>query len=317
MESNEPIEQLNNEIVNNVISNSVVIGKKEDLPKYTLPKGERLYLSRDQLSTLNDKYYQILSDLKEGRDILPAELRSIMESVIGKAYLEEIEDLRLDNRLPMDRERERKMSLIVRLTPRTRRCWFFRQKRNQSQILLDELVERQAAQYLQDRADELPVIDGSNEGLSFEVLIDVLLQNLPRLRKKRRQTVNDVVQQLYDSYNRKKEETKRLAEALEEKERRLDQALERAQAAEECLDEFLKESTPESKESGSDVETRKNEQTEAENEMSKEQERTGAEQDEQSSETIDTGEEEENDPADEEEEDSLSYDGLDEADGQE
>lgn len=317
MESNEPIEQLNNEIVNNVISNSVVIGKKEDLPKYTLPKGERLYLSRDQLSTLNDKYYQILSDLKEGRDILPAELRSIMESVIGKAYLEEIEDLRLDNRLPMDRERERKMSLIVRLTPRTRRSWFFRQKRNQSQILLDELVERQAAQYLQDRADELPVIDGSNEGLSFEVLIDILLQNLPRLRKKRRQTVNDVVQQLYDSYNRKKEETKRLAEALEEKERRLDQALERAQAAEECLDEFLKESTPESKESGSDVETRKNEQTEAENEMSKEQERTGAEQDEQSSETIDTGEEEENDPADEEEEDSLSYDGLDEADGQE
>jgi len=316
MENNEPIEQLNSDVLNGGMANSVIVGKKEDLPKYTLPRGERLYITREQLTELNDDYNELLNDLKESRETLPADLRSIMESVIGKAYLEDIEELRLDNRLSMDRERERKLALIGMLTPRTWRSWFFRKKRNQSQVLLDELVNRQAVLYWRDRADELPSVGDNGEEvdqkevLPFEVTIDSLLCSLPHLSKKRREIVNGLTQQLYEAYNSKKEEVKRLAEELEENKKQLEQALGRAITAEERLDEFLKESTPEPAEEAQDAD---NEEESAEpkgeaEEISEEGEPT---------EEVTEGEEQESEPADEEEEEGLSYDGLDEEDGQE
>lgn len=327
MENNEPIEQLNNEVVNSGTTNSVIIGKKEDLPKYTLPRGERLYITREQLTELNDNYNVLLSDLKESRETLPAELRSIMESVIGKAYLEDIEELRLDNRLSMDTERERKLALIGMLTPRTWRSWFFRRKRNQPQILLDELVRRQATQFLRDRADELPVIGDNeaegaeqNEALPFEVIMDSLRCSLSHLRKKRREIAYDLTEELYEAFNSKKEECKRLFEELEENKKQLEKALERATAAEERLDEFLKESTPEPEEAVEEAE-QKQEQKESspkeEGGNSEGKGHTETEQGEQSPETTETEEKNEGEPADEEEDEGLSYDGLGEDDGQE
>lgn len=287
---------------NYVMGEQTVIreGKQEKLPEFKLPAGEKLYVSRAELTELNDKYFQAISDLNRGGKFAPAQLRSVMESVVCIAYGEEIEDIRRKNRLDKEIEYKRREALTETLLPWAKRKWF-RWKRNETQILLDELVGRQAAEYLRRMSDGLPVTETS-EPLPFAVIIDNLYCVLPRIRKKRRKIVNELIDELCDEYNNKVSESKRLAEDLKEALRAKEGAEERARNAEEMLEEFLKESTPAPDETATvEIEPAEEPKTPAEAEPTEEPRAEG----EEASETEKA-----------EESESLSYDGLEGMDEQ-
>lgn len=293
-------QQVDNNTVNLSFNNddpaaqSVILeSDKSKLPKLTVPRGERFYIGLEELNEVNAKYFAAVSDMREGTEYAPAELKSKMESGIDLAYNEDIARLREKNRLESEVERERIETLNSILMPRSWRGWFFRKKRNQAQMLLDELVERQAATYLQRKSDELPPYPGA-ELQPFEVVLETLKERLPRMRKKRRAKVSELIEQLAYGYNSKLDELKRLAAELEEAKKTIAAMTERALRAEELLDEFLKESSPVPDEA------------EEHPEEQKESEAKETDEDPPKEKT-------ESDSADEEDDDGLSYDGLDEA----
>lgn len=278
----------------------IVEGDKAKLPKFVVPKKERLYLSYDEVTELNNKFYDLVGNLKEGGANAPAELRSVMESVIYESYLEEITQRRAKNRLECEIESERIESLNAILTPRTRRKWIFWKKRNEAKMLFDELVTRQAAAHLQNKADELPSYPGEVDDVElqpFEVVLATLKERLPRMRKKRRASVTELIEQLAYGYNSKVDEFKRLVAEFNEAKKTAADMEERALNAEELLEEFLKESTPAPEE-------------EAEQPEEKQEEAEGPA--ENTPQEVPTEEEAESETADEEEAEGLSYDGLDE-----
>ncbi len=271
---------------------------KSKLPKLTIPRGERFYISLEELSDINQKFFQAVSDMQDGTERAPAELKSKMESGLELAYDDEIARVRERNRLACEVERERIETYNAILMPRTRRFLFFKRKRNQSQILLDELIARQAALYYRQKADELPEMDDEEEGEEiiqpFEIVFETLKEELPRMRRKRRARVEKLLYNLALGYNEKIEEKK-------EAEARAKKAEGDAQAASEMLEEFLKDSQPAPEET-------------EEKQVAEEEEQTSDETDGQAPESA---EEEESEPqdaetADEVDDEGLSYDGLDE-----
>lgn len=317
--------ETNTVIINNMEPEQDVIieGNKEELPKYTLPRGERLYLSKEQISDLNQSYFLMLSELKAGAAQAPPELRSVMESVVYLSYGEEIENLRLKNQREFEVERARQKRLNAALTPCTWRNWWwiFKVHRNSAQMLLDERVRREAAIELKRQADELPIVEGEEEEemqdrelLPFEVVIETLKENLPLMRRKRREWLYELIEKLYNLYESKIDECRRLAAELEEAKRAREEAEERAQTTAETLDEFLKESKPAPDETATAEEKPAEEPKTPEN--AEETEAEPAEEDEEAPETEET-EEETDEPADEEENDGFDYGGLDEEDEQE
>lgn len=270
---------------------------KSKLPKLTIPRGERFYISLEELSDINQKFFQAVSDMQDGTERAPAELKSKMESGLELAYDDEIARTRERNRLACEVERERIETYNAILMPRTRRFLFFKRKRNQSQILLDELIARQAALYYRQKADELPEVDAEGDGEEimqpFELAFETLKEELPRMRHKRRERIEDLLLNLAYGYNEKIEEKK-------EAEARAKKAEEDALAASETLEEFLKDSKPAPEE---EEERQEEEESEA-NEDNDGQPTESAEEEE--------SEAQEEETADGEDNEGLSYDGLDE-----
>lgn len=274
----------------------IVEGDKAKLPKLTVPPGESFYIGLEELSELNRMYFEAISDMREGTEYASAGLKSKMESGLELAYNDDIDRKREKNKLKFEVEKKRIEALNSILMPQTWRKWIFWKKRNHAQILLAELVSRQAAEYLQRKADDLPSYPGEGNGEElqpFEVVLVKLKERLSHIRKKRRVIVLELIEQLAYGYGSKVDEFKRVAAELEAEKARASSMEERAMNAEELLQEFLEESTP-----APEVE----EQPEA---GSKEPEESAAETDQ-------AEEEPDSNPADDEENDGLSYDGLDE-----
>lgn len=300
--------QTENNTVNSTFNNDdpaaqtvIVDGDKTKLPKLMIPRGERFYISLEELSEVNARYFNAVSDMREGTEHAQAELKSLMESGIELAYYEDIARIREKNRLEFEVEQERIEALNYILTPRTRRRWIFWKKPNDAKILLDELINRQAAAYLQHKADELPSYPGEEDGVEqqpFEVVIATLKESLPRMRKKRRASIEELIEQLVYGYGSKVDELKRLAVELKEAKEAVAALEERALHAEELLEEFLQESTPAPAETTEKPEQQETEEATAETPPEEEP----AEQ------------EAESNPADDDEDDGLSYDGLEEED---
>lgn len=299
----------------------IVEGNKVDLPKLELPYGEKLCISREELEELYGRYYTMISDLKEGGAFASPELKSYMESVFTKKFQDELEDLHRKNYLKYKTEELDQIALNNVLTPCTWRNWWwiFKEHRNRAQMLLDERVRREAIIELKKREEELPELPDDDEGeeeerLPFTVALAELEEVLPRMRRKRLGSVYALLEQLRYAYDDKAGECKRLASELEIAHNAAQEAEERARAAEETLEEFLKDSTPTPDETGN-VEEKPAEEPKQPEEAERTEVEPEAEDGEQS-ETKET-EEVESEPADEEEDESLSYDGLDEADEQE
>lgn len=302
--------------------NVITVGNHADLPKIVLRRGERFNICLKELTALHDEYFLAISDTEEGTKGARPALKSKMDSALELAYDEDIEKLRRKNYLDCVLEESEQEALNRRLTPQTWRNWWwiFKLHKNQAQILQDERIRRKALIKLKEQADALPMLPEDDEGneeelLPFEVIIDNLLCALPRMRKKRREWLKELIEQLYDGYAKKADEGKRLADELEEARRLKAEAEERAERAENMLDEFLKESTP------APEETANTEEKPAEEPKTPEEaEQTEAEPEEEDGEALETEqttEEAESEPADEEEDDGLSYAGLGEEDEQE
>lgn len=295
-------ETQNNTVIFNVDApeqDVFIEGNKEKLPKYTLPRGERLHISLEQIGELNTQFFNRITELKAGGAYAPAELKSVMESVIYLSYNEELEKLRRANWLESSVEEAFLSELNARLIPQRWRR-FFRMRQNPAQTLLDERVRREERLYYRRKADELPTEE--RELLPFEIIIQSLKATLPRMRKKRREVINEIIDQLYDGYEGKADECKRLTAELEEALRAKEGAEERARNAEEMLEEFLKESTPAPDETATvEIEPAEEPKTPAEAEPTEEPRAEG----EEASETEKA-----------EESESLSYDGLEGMDEQ-
>lgn len=201
---------------------SVQRKRRDILPKFTLGENEGFYISRDEITELNDSYNQILSDMQES----PAneELRSYMESVIFASYVSEIEKKQMKNLLESEVEHARITGLNSVLTPKWRRSIFtlFRLKRNQAAILLDELINRQARSYYYKKESELPISEEETEAEldPYVVQIETLRAYLPRMRKKKRAILEEIIAGLAASYESKEVKLQRIsAELQEEKEK--------------------------------------------------------------------------------------------------
>lgn len=184
--------------VSNEVEEQISMRKNRDkLPKFVLGRHEGFNISRKEITELNDSYHQMLQDLDADDKAIPQELRSYMESVIFVSYVSEIEKRQRENYLDCEVERERIAMLSGICTPRRWRSIFslFRLKRNQSAILLDELVGRQARAYYNKKESELPI---SEEGYETEeepytVQLEALRAYLPRMRKSRRVVIETII----------------------------------------------------------------------------------------------------------------------------
>lgn len=209
---------------------TIIQQTKGKLPKLELDPGERLCISREQLETVNKEFYELISDMKQGTAQASAELHSYMDSVAYYAYVEEIAKLRRDNMLECNVEWETKEGLTAILTPRTWRGLFFRKKRNQAQVLLDELIGRQAWNYLKRKQDELPAYNKEQETVDtpYTLQLEALKNLLPRkMRKKKRAAYEEILAGLLASYESKTTEQKHTAEELKEVKKQLRQEQER------------------------------------------------------------------------------------------
>ncbi len=286
----------------------VIEGNKDKLPKIVLPRGERLYIGLQELRSMHEQYYVALSEMREGTAFASAELKSKMESAISIAYDEEIQNTRLKNQLEAEVERQRQISFNTVLKPSTWRNWWwiFKVHRNEAQILLEELIGRQASEYLQNKQRELP--DSNKEEITpYAILIAQLSALLPRMRKTKREELDGIINELSASYESKCAEAKQCAEELKTAKAKYEEEKARADELSEMVAEFIEES----KEAKEDEEETIEDIVAAENEEQKEEkadEVEGLENEELS--VI----EEQSEPADEEEGDGLYYDELLEGD---
>ena len=112
-----------------------------------------------------------------------------------------------DNYLDGEVERKRQETLIRVLNPHSWRSIFtlFRLKRNQSAVLLDELISRQAYAYYRKKESELPVSEEVPEAEldPYVVQLDTLRAYLPRMRKKRRLILEEIISGLATSFEGK------------------------------------------------------------------------------------------------------------------
>lgn len=287
---------------------SIVKNDKDKLPKLELKDGEALCLSREEISEIHDSYFSILSDMKEGESITPEEMRSYMESVVFSSYKSEIARRQNKNYLEYYTEERRIRTLREILTPSTWRNWWwiFKVHRNEAQILLEELIGRQASEYLQNKQRELP--DSNKEEITpYAILIAQLSAMLPRMRKTKREELDGIINELSASYESKCAEAKQCAEELKTAKAKYEEEKARADELSEMVAEFIEES----KEAKEDEEETIEDIVAAENEEQKEEnadEAEGLENEELS--VI----EEQSEPADEEEDDCLYYDELLEGD---
>ncbi len=287
---------------------SIIKNGKDSLPKLELKDGEALCLSREEISEIHDSYFSILSDMKEGESIMPEEMRSYMESVVFSSYKSEIARRQNKNYLEYYTEERRIRTLREILTPSTWRNWWwiFKVHRNEAQILLEELIGRQASEYLRKKQRELP--DSNKEEITpYAILIAQLSAMLPRMRKTKREELDGIINELSASYESKCAEAKQCAEELKTAKAKYEEEKARADELSEMVAEFIEES----KEAKEDEEETIEDIVAAENEEQKEEnadEAEGLENEELS--VI----EEQSEPADEEEDDGLYYDELLEGD---
>ena len=192
--------------------------KRDKLPKFVLGKNEGFYISRKELTALNDSYHQILSDMEDS-DRLPEDMRSYMESVIFTSYISEINKLQRENCLDCEVERQRVENLNYVLMPARWRKWYwpFRLRRNQAAVLLDELINRQARSYYYKKESELPISEEASEAEldPYAVQLETLLAYLPRMRKKRRVVIEEIIAALATSYESKEAKLQRLNAELQ------------------------------------------------------------------------------------------------------
>lgn len=64
--------------------------RQAQLPKFTLPDGETLYIDREAIRNLNSEYFQILDDMRKGSNVSFEDLESLMRSVVLESYKNEI-----------------------------------------------------------------------------------------------------------------------------------------------------------------------------------------------------------------------------------
>lgn len=64
--------------------------RQAQLPKFTLPNGETLYIDREEIRNLNSEYFQILDDMRKGSNVSFEDLESLMRSVVLESYKNEI-----------------------------------------------------------------------------------------------------------------------------------------------------------------------------------------------------------------------------------
>lgn len=293
---------------------SIIKNGKDKLPKLELKDGEALCLSREEISEIHDSYFSILSDMKEGESITPEEMRSYMESVVFNSYKSEIARLRNKNFLEYYNEEERIRTLRNILTPATwwNWWWIFKVHLNEARVLLDELTIRQAGEYLRKKQIELP--DSHKEEITpYAVLIAQIKVGLPKMRKKRREVLDDIISELAASYESKCAEAKQCAAELSEIKAKYEEEKARADELAEMITEFMEESQEVKEgeeETEEDVVAPKPDGKEEE-ETSEVEETTTEEPSE--TESAEQGEET-TEPADEEEGDGLYYDELLEGD---
>ncbi len=178
--------------------------RRDKLPKFTLGRHERLYIPREEIEKLNDVYHQMLDDMKES----PAkeDLRSYMESLIFASYVRDVEKKQREHYLESEAERERLDGLNGTVTPLRWRKWYFPFKlnKNQAQILLEELIGRQAHLYYRQKESELPIIESEEaEADPYAVQIETLRAYLPRMRKKKRAIIEEIIAGLAASFDNK------------------------------------------------------------------------------------------------------------------
>ncbi len=222
---------------------SIIKNGKDSLPKLELKDGEALCLSREEISEIHDSYFSILSDMKEGESIMPEEMRSYMESVVFSSYKSEIARRQNKNYLEYYTEERRIRTLREILTPSTWRNWWwiFKVHRNEAQILLEELIGRQASEYLRKKQRELP--DSNKEEITpYAILIAQLSAMLPRMRKTKREELDGIINELSASYESKCAEAKQCAEELKTAKAKYEEEKARADELAEMITEFMEES---------------------------------------------------------------------------
>ncbi len=215
--------------------------KRDKLPKFMLGRNEGFYISRDELTALNDSYNQMLSDMEES----PAkeELRSYMESVIFTSYVSEIKKLQRENCLECEVERTRLEMLNSVLTPRRWRNWYwlFKLNRNQAQILLEELVSRQARSYYYNKESELPIVDEESEVEldPYEVQLETIRACLPKMRKKKRAIFEAMLAGLATSFESKEAKLRRMIAELQAEKAKVEELT--AEAGNEAVKQLKEE----------------------------------------------------------------------------
>lgn len=207
----------------------IIKHNRDKLPKLDIPKGEPLFIGRGELSSVHDAFFEILSNMAQAVGV-NEEMRSLMEDAVKRAYIDEIEKRRRDNRLECEVEWLRRETLNSILSPRYRRSWrslWLRKIPNEAQVLLNELTARQANAYYYNKAEALPPRnpqeqdeaeqEQEQEYTPYEVQLSVLQELLPRrMRKNKRAALDEVIEGLAASYANKAEEQKRYAAELEE-----------------------------------------------------------------------------------------------------
>ncbi len=186
--------------------------RKADLPVFTLKKKESFYIKREDLGKLNDAYFKLFDDIKAGRNYVPAEMRSYMESVMFNSYCAEIEKLQLNGKLSGEIERLEAEKLTELLTP-CRWRWFFRRRCNQAAVLFDEKISRLAHNYYFKKQSELPEIQSETFGEVFTEFKEQAMRSvIKELRYEMRETLG-FVWQAYS--NRDRENIEKLFKILE------------------------------------------------------------------------------------------------------
>lgn len=167
------------------------------LPVFTLRKGESFYIKREELKELNDAYFKLFDDIKDGMQCVPDEPRSYMESVMFESYRAEIEEMQRNNKLAGETARlevEKKSELLTPFEWRR----FFRRRSNQSMQLLDEKVRRIARKYYIEKALELPAVQPE----TFEEVYDELKAFVMRaVHKNSLSAMREVVKELWEAYS--------------------------------------------------------------------------------------------------------------------
>jgi len=169
------------------------------LPKFRLEDGEEFYISEEELSEINEAYFEMLDNMKNGFNITGQEMRSYMESVVFASYKSKIEKIQ---RTREENDLSRQYIKAIKrgnLTPDYERRPFRRKRPNLPMRLCIEEAELETqvelALLTEDIASQKEFVYGEYD--TAEEIFETIVSSVPWYRRKQfRKKHKDILRQL-------------------------------------------------------------------------------------------------------------------------